>query len=66
MQWEWKTVVQTNCKAVVSVKFQSKNRVGRSLRDKGKKKKMQSTVTNAISTGSFMRTYCPEVKNHWL
>lgn len=38
MQWEWKTVVQTNCKAVVSVKFQSKNRVGRSLRDKGEKK----------------------------
>lgn len=24
---------------------------------------MQSTGTNAISTGSFMRNYCPEVKN---
>ena len=24
---------------------------------------MQSTGTNAISTGSFTRNYCPEVKN---
>lgn len=53
-------MVQTNCKAVVRVKLQSKNQVDKNG------KKMQSTVTNANSTGSFMRSYCTEVKNQRL